>query len=181
VSLSAVSDPRLKKRNNPYAGRVAKITECTGVINWTYGRTVNRQRKREGKKQDFEAKQRAWGIRVKHTPLVSHVPAGGGDVLIYLEVKVQHRSWKFVDTTDLVQIPEADLKSWLPAIKQSRQDVDRDVILRDYRLDHIGEIRIAGETWSVRPLSRTLHLYREAIEANAPTKSHHNTVTGAAI
>lgn len=162
VGLTTVAPPTMRKRKNPFADLIVKVTEVNGFINWTYGKTVNRQRKREGRKEDFKARQRQWGIRIKHSPLVSHVPADG-ETRMYLEMKVERRKWRFIHTADLIEIPEADLKPWLPPIRKSRQDVDRDVILRDYRLDHIAEIRIGGETWSVRPLCRRLQTYQDAI------------------
>lgn len=48
--------PKMRKTNNPYFGRVTKITKVQAQLNTNYTKKINNQRKREGSNADFEAK-----------------------------------------------------------------------------------------------------------------------------
>lgn len=174
VSVTAVTVPQMRKRRNPRFGRVAKISHVSGAINWRYARVVNRQRAREGKRQTFEAVPRVWGTRLRQCPLVRHEAA------LYLEVKVQNRRERFIDTEQLVEIPPEQLTDFLPTKRPAgRQDLSQSIELRDYRLDNIGELKIAGEVWAVRPMSEQLHSYLEALSAAPGADKHPLTVEAA--
>lgn len=145
IGMTAVTIPDMRKKGNPFAGRVVKVSRVNGWINWRYARTVNRQRIREKKKADFEAVERSWGIRLKNTSLVEH-----GDEL-YLDVKVQQRQVVYHDIETRAVIPWPEIKPFIPPIKKARrQRLNRDVILRDYHIGNIAELRINGETWRIR-------------------------------
>ena len=145
IGMTAVTTPDMRTRNNPFAGRVVKISRVNGWINWRYAKAVNRQRVRENRPADFRALQRPWGTRLKETPLVEL-----GDRL-YLDVKVQQRHVVFRDLITGQLIPTALLKPYLrPPAKNPRQHLRREIILRDYRLDRVAELRINGEVWRPR-------------------------------
>ena len=138
VTIIANVDGRLRKTGNPYAG-ARKVSEVNGMIGWIYQNAVNRQRVREAKSDDFEPLARGWGQRVERTPLVVHKEA------YYLELKVQRvlsTSWLHEGR----EIDEEEIREFMPAkAKAERQGLDTDVILRDYALSNIQEIRIDGE------------------------------------
>lgn len=145
IGMTTVTVPAMRKKNNPYFGHVAKISRVNGWINWRYAKSVNRQRVRERKRADFQALVRAWGMRVEKTPLIKH-----GDAL-YLDVKVQQRHVIYIDTRSATEIPWPLIKPFVrPPQKARRQNLDRDVILRDFKVTNIAELRIAGEVWRVR-------------------------------
>lgn len=150
VALTAVTAPRMRAEGNPHHGHVVKVSEVNGFIHFRYSRCVNRQRSRENKAPDFMAMPRAWGQRVKGTPLVALVTADGITQL-YLEVKIQRRTWVFREPDTGEQIPQSELQEFLlPPAKAYTQQLDRDVVMRDYRTDHIAELRVDGETWRNR-------------------------------
>lgn len=150
VGMTAVTVPEMRAKENPFFGRVVKVSRVNGFINWRYARTVNRQRTREDKTPDFAAVPRSWGHRVKGTPLVALVTAEG-QTLLYLEIKVQMRSTDFRDRVTGELIGLRDVKPYLiPPAKAVRQQIDRDIVLRDFRLDHIAELRIDAQAWRVR-------------------------------
>lgn len=160
VGLVAITEPDMRVRGNPWAGHARKISWVAGVINARYARVVNRQRKREHKRQDFTASPRAWGVRLPNCPLVEYEGEH------YLEIKVQHRRERFVDRRDRSEIPREELAPYLIApSKPKRQGLHRSVALRDYRLDHIAQLTIAGETWSVRPCCLHLAKFLDSIPA----------------
>ena len=93
---------------------------------------------------------RSWGQRVKGTPLVALVTCEG-QTLLYLEIKVQSRTTAYRDRTTGELIAVGQLMPYLiPPAKAARQQLNRDIVLRDFRLDHIAELRIDAQTWRVR-------------------------------
>jgi hypothetical protein len=145
VSLTAHTVPILRKRDmrkrdNPYIDRVTKVSRVNGVICWGYARAVNRQRLREDRIDDFEAAPRPWGRRIRGTPLVEH------NGRYYLEMKVQSRQDMFLVDG---QPSDVDLSPWLPRRCPSRQEVTKEVVLRDFALASIREIRWAGRSYEI--------------------------------
>jgi hypothetical protein len=141
---------------NPYRGKVHKISHVNGVINWRYANAVNNQRAREGQPTDeegnvehFEALPRKWGQRLQRddgtvTPLVEHKGRH------YLELKVERSlGHEYRDESGEV-VPQDDIAPWLyPHRKSARQQTDKEIILRDYALDNIKQVRMDGELYEV--------------------------------
>ena len=186
VSLVALTDPAMRKTDNPHFGRIRKISRVGGVINFLYEHSVNRQRLRENQPTDssgnverFGAFPRRWGQRVKGTPLVEHVPEGVGCVRCYLEIKVQRRESKYVDRESMAPVQYEEIRQWLKYDERNiaegvRQQVDRPVVLRDFRLDHIASIKGidgGGETIDVRPTIYELKRYQRTAAELAARQS----------
>jgi hypothetical protein len=168
IGLVAVHVPQMKVRKNPFHGKVLKLSRVNGAINWSYGRAVNRQRKREDKPADFKPKERTWGNRINHCPLVIHLQ----DVpYFYLELKRERVERWYFDNETLQQIPETELMPYFPKRAKSRQKLDREVTLRDYRLDHIAELTIGGETWKVDPCWWKLKVLRQSLQLQMKAKT----------
>lgn len=145
IGMTAVTVPEMRKKGNPFHGRVIKITRVNGWINWRYARAVNRQRVREHKRADFKAVQRSWGERLEGTPLVEHADQ------LYLDIKVQQRHVVYRDLETKEEIPWLTIKPFIrPPQKSKRQKLNQDVILRDYHVENIAELRINGEVWRCR-------------------------------
>lgn len=165
VSLTAVTDPDMRKRNNPFVGVVRKVSMVVGVICWNYASAVNRQRVREAgsaaSTTRFESVPRHWGSRIKGTPLVSHVSAGDGQTVLYLEVKVQSRTVHYFDRDTHCSINRDDLHPFLTSreTESNRQGVDRQIVLRDFRLTNIAELTLAGIRYTIAPAATELQNY----------------------
>lgn len=132
ITIDTRTDARARKTDNPY-GRIFKRSRVNGFANWIYGRSVNRQREREGLADDFDAMPRAWGARIEHTPLVFH--AGK----LYLELKVERSLAHSYETADGTALTQSQVASFLPAKRDDsgRQGVERTVILRDYAISSV--------------------------------------------
>lgn len=150
VGITAITDPEMKQRGNPYRDRIIKLCKINGAINWRYSRAVNRQRTREEKPADFKAELRKWGARVERCPLVIHIE---DDVpRLYLEIKVQAATAKYFDILTDKEVPFETLQPYFPKRRPSRQGLEKEVVLRDFRLDHVAELRIDREVWRIEPL-----------------------------
>lgn len=145
VGMITITIPAMNKLSNPFFGRVVKISHITAFINCRYSRTVNLQRIREAKTADFRARERAWGSKIEKRPLVEH------DDQYYFEVKLQARrsQLRLIGTGEV--IPPDAIKPFIPPVKKNpRQRLNREVILRDFRIDHVAELRINGQVWRIR-------------------------------
>ncbi len=160
VSVRAVVRPTMRTTGNPFAGRVLKVVSAAGVLNFQYSRVVNLQRIRESRPSNFVAKPRQWGEHIKDCPVIRHVDAAGR-VSYYLDIKIQSRTdqYRLIETGAVVTRDQ--LEEWLPPYPKTRQGLTKKVSMRDFRIEHLAEIRIHGEVWQVRSgfarLTRLLH------------------------
>ena len=149
ISLRAIVKPTMRKEGNPFFGRVMKIVTAAGTINARYSRMVNRQRVREKLPADFKAHERSWGEKFKGCPIVEHTnPAGL--TTYYLDFKVQSRSDQYRDIETGRVVTKDQLEPWLRPPQKTRQGVVKRIVMRDFRIDRIIEIRIKGEHWQIR-------------------------------
>lgn len=142
ATIIAETDPKLRKTGNPYVG-VRKVSRVNVCIGFQYEAAVNRQREREGSSTDFEARPRQWGERVKGTVLVEHKGRQ------YLETKIERTFEHTYFDASGRQLTDADVAPFLPARGASRQDVEKEILVRDYALESIRAISFKGENYVV--------------------------------
>lgn len=159
IALTAVHEPEMRQRGNPFRGKVLKRSRVNGFINFRYQTTVRKQQKREQQPTDFIALPRKWGQRVRGCPLVLHVAE---ELQLYLEVKIERVERLYFDAITFEPIDEKQLASFFKKKRPSRQKLNRPVELRDYRLDHVAEVRLAGQVWRVAPVSWLLDTLKGA-------------------
>ncbi len=128
---------------NPFLGNIVKIAQVNGTINFIYENAVNRQRTREELEADFEAMPRQWGRRIVGTPLVEHK---GNH---YLEVKVERSITHYYTTLDGAPLPTEQVERFRKPTGRSRQGVEREIILRDYGIHNIVEMRMQSEQYQL--------------------------------
>lgn len=143
ISLIAETIPKLKKTGNNL-GEVKKVAYVNGVLNYNYEGSVNRQRKREGKTDDFKAEKRTWGER--DGALVERTTKAGTDH--YLQFKLERViDTKYVGAGGGI-LSDAVVGAFLMGKKKSdSQKVDKDIIMLNYKLTNIKQIKMNGETY----------------------------------
>lgn len=140
ITIVADTEPKLKK-GCPY--KVRKRSKVNGMAGFIYENAVNRQRIREGKEPDFESEPRKWGIRIVRTPLVEH----NGN--FYLELKVQNSDCVYLDENGN-EISKEEIQPFLRENNFDKQQLDKPVILRDYKLENIKEVHMDGKIYYVK-------------------------------
>ena len=142
VTLYTKVSPKMKKMGNPYLGLLKK-SKINGVVNFNYENSVNRQRVREESEADFKAEIRKWGTKIPGTCIVEHKGK------YYLEVKVEN----VYDTQYVIGDKVVNKEEIKPFLYEStgnpRQELDKEVILRDYSLDSIESIKYSGKLYDV--------------------------------
>lgn len=147
VTLVTSTEPKLRK-GNPFAG-IRKVSRVNGMINFIYENAVNNQRGREGLDTDFQAEPRKWGERIRRedgtiTPLVEHKGKH------YLELRIG-QVFQSEFQVDGKPVPREDVKPWeYTKSESSRQEVEKQVILRDYAIESIREMSLGGELYVLK-------------------------------
>ena len=144
ATLVTATDARLKKTGNPF-GNVRKVSRVNVCLGFQYESAVNRQRTREGSEADFETAPRQWGTHIS-AMLIEHKER------IYLETKVEKSlDHKYLDANDQELSSEA-VAPFLPTRAQStRQETEKEIVVRDYALDSILSLAIKGEEYVIIP------------------------------
>jgi hypothetical protein len=154
VTVTAETDPRMRKTGNPYVGAV-KRSVVNGLLNWIYENAVNRQRIREnqpfdgaGEVEHFTPHPRKWGTRLKRadgtiTPLVEHKGQ------FYLELKVERSLGHEYRLAGKV-LDRSLVEPFLPDREEgARQEVENPVILRDYSVENVQQITMDGIVYEI--------------------------------
>lgn len=137
VSIETKTVPKLK--SNPFT-RLEKVSKVAGAIGFIYENSVNNQREKEGLNKDFKAKPRKWGVKIPHTPLVKNKDK------YYLEMKVQNSSSDYFENNQRIPLDKVVPYMYTGS---SRQNVSKEVILRDYLIDNITRIKLNKEEYNV--------------------------------
>lgn len=162
VTIVAKTIPKFKGgKGCKYTGRVEKLGEINGIVNFIYENSVNNQRVREGENPDFEVKPRSWGTRIRlKDRLLPFVAKIDKEIVsidelkklsldnLYLEMKVQNSlSTKYLLDGKLTnQKEEDDIKKNLYINPSSGkvQGLEEIVVIRDYAIKNIKELRVNG-------------------------------------
>jgi hypothetical protein len=142
ATITTETEPKLLKTGNTL-GDVRKVSRVNVCLGFQYEAAVNRQREREGATADFEAASRQWGERVAGTVLVSHKGK------TYLETKVQKSlDHKYLGANGTI-LPDELIAPFLPKKSPGRQDLEKEVMVRDYAIDTIRHIAVAGKEFVI--------------------------------
>lgn len=133
IVLEAIVVPPMRKTDNPYYGEIEEYMVIEGIIAFNYQNRVNSQRIEEMLPPTFKSAPRAWGVRVRNSPLVYH------NKKFYLEVMCQQlifREYRYLGTT--LRIDESNIEPFLIKPGQTdRQGIDNPIICRDFAIENI--------------------------------------------
>ena len=141
VSVDIESEPRMRKTDNPYMGATKQVS-LSGAVNYDYGHSVNLQLDREDKEANFQVQKRAWGEHVDNW-----VVHKGNH---YLPIKIENAS----DPTYVYDGEEVNVEELKPFLYESKkpktqEDVTKEIIVRDVKIDSIKHIRAFGDEFEV--------------------------------
>jgi len=154
VDLDSPMDGKGKMRTtgNPFAGKgIVKRESLNGMIGYIYANAVNRIAGKEGK-EEREAKQHPWGdMDEKH---LFRIHRGNGKHYLSMMVKSTNVEGFFAPDGSMVN--EDEIRRFIPEKKKSstQDDLNGEVIARDYGMENIRAIRAFGEEYliSTHPL-----------------------------
>jgi hypothetical protein len=134
VILVALTEPEMRKTNNPYLGRVQRRSRRLCTIGLSYQDAVNEARILEGKPAGFVAKPRKSGVRVGDSPLLDFNGKLQLEVIVLQDLESE---W----LVDGQPTPKDVLEPWLPdSGTATRQDLQNPVVYRTFHLTSIREM-----------------------------------------
>lgn len=142
MNKSGLND-KSEKVPNPFTS-ITKRATTNVTFGFDYENSVNSQRVREGLDADFESMPRKWGERIKGTTLVMHKG------FAYVEAKVNGKPKNVSYTNGTNEVKYENFKMFMGAKStSSRQEVEKEIQLRDFKLTSIKEIKINGQHYIV--------------------------------
>lgn len=167
VGLSARTVPAMRKTDNPYFGRVVKLTRLTAVIGANYASAVNRRRVKEAalsgrsEVQHFEESPRTWGRHARSTSRTTDGRRRLSPLILYrgkryLQLQRQtvlQVEYRYAATGRPLAAEKIDpfLKANNPG---RRQQLRKPVICREYTLENILQFRMKGKIYEIIPAQR---------------------------
>jgi hypothetical protein len=169
VSLTTAVVPELKQlidRLCVFDYELMKISHINGIVNFKYAEAVNRQRLREAEEtakklgllkitipEIFIAKPRKWGTKLEGTPFISHVLKNTGEHKLYLEIKIERSiNHLYYQPSQKKIIDDKIVEPYLREKSDSNkinQEVEKEIILRDYNVKNIICIVIDGQGYFI--------------------------------
>ena len=147
VSIQYVTNPKIKKAGKEKFGEITKVAAIGGLLGYDYQNSVNNQRERENKEQNFESGQ-IWNGKGKkiNNCLVKHTEKG----TFYVAYKHQQtfRSFYFDDL--LQPVKHADLNEFFYASSSKKQNLDQEVNHRYISLENIRRLKMKGVTYILK-------------------------------
>jgi hypothetical protein len=139
------TEARMRKTNNPYYKLVVKRQWHNIFLNANYEKSVNRQRIKEGVEMPFIAQARKNGIKLPDSPIIYNTNTRR----YYLStmVLVSNRAEYLFDNQ---VIDKSLIENFLQASSSaSNQGVDKEVVVRDFKMSSIQEVRVNGMVYIV--------------------------------
>ena len=146
VDIQIATEPKMRKTNNPYYGRVKKHTAYLGVdFGANYTEEVNRRRAEEGKTADFQAKKSPYE-RVNE-----YFVRNGEQLYLQMLLKKDNQTKVIyeLDERPATESEVDEIKNFFPKKnKPTNQGLTEgnEVQMRVVKIENI--IAIGGETWA---------------------------------
>lgn len=148
------TEPTMRKKGNPYDGRVTNITERLGNLGTNYENAVNSQREREGIAATFSAES-MWKGAGEHVNkgIVRHKGTGENYLVFYPKSDTNgnpmnsDQRW-LVDGVAATEEQIAEIKSFMPNRTSSgKQGTEKPVPWRVFNLWNVLEVAVAGKVY----------------------------------
>ncbi len=148
VSIIANTEPRMRKTNNPYIGRVRKIARVNGIVNFHYDEGVLRRLEKEGKSAEDFRKGESWHEPVvtengSLTPFCRHKTSGE----LYLRLMLNNLTSEYIDVVNNHTVDEKDIAPFLVKNGYDNQGLDQPLRFLTYKMDSIKVVSANGKTF----------------------------------
>ena len=147
VDVEIATEPKMRKTNNPYYGRVKKHTAYLGVdFGANYTEEVNRRRAEEGKTADFQAK------KSPYEEVNPYFVRKGDQLYLRYMLKADAKPCKTiyeVDDRPATESEVEEIKGFFPKKSTpTNQGLEKgnEVVFRVTKIENI--VALGGETWA---------------------------------
>jgi uncharacterized protein with ATP-grasp and redox domains len=137
--------PQMRKTGNIYHNRVIKRQWHNVFLNANYEKSVNKQRVKEGNNLPFLSSGRTWGLRLPESPIVYNEKKQ----MYYLVTRILSSNTAEYLLENQV-IDKRLIEEFLQGPSRSNsQGVENEIIVRDFKMSSIQEVRVNGMVYIV--------------------------------
>lgn len=155
IVIITKTEPRMRKTNNPYFGRVQKVTRLANVaIGYNYENVVNSRLAQEGKDQlHFTAQKpngKSWVKGFENLFLVADKDPSQEYLRTTMRKNTKPTTMYLVDGKQATDAEVAEIKTFIQtSAKPTNQGLDEgdEVIVRDYKVENIISITLGERMW----------------------------------
>lgn len=147
ATLVTETVPDMRKTDNPYVGRIKKISRINVIIGPNYESVINKRLNKENSKNagNFHSLSRQWGKRIEGTCLVKHKGKYYLETMILQSLNHEY----MLDDKPIKTKTLEELHKFLNTKKESNRanlSPENVVVWRDYALQNIKEVKMDGKT-----------------------------------
>ena len=161
VQVFSRTIPRMTKTSNPFFGKIEKVAETNCQINWFYDNAVNNQRTKEEVLEQFTPQPRIWGTHIfnpfigKNSKTIIEHTNKNDDYNQYVQMRtlsVQDVRYEWIENGQtLTENEREQLKQYLQKRSKSQtQDVEKEIIVSDYKVESIEMLSMNNILYVIR-------------------------------
>ena len=159
VCIVTDTEPKMRKTNNPFFGRVRRIASRSGMLNASYENAVNRQRGRENHPEAGEFNASAlWGGKGEHvSPAIVRHTGSGEEYLVFFPTRTTEDG-KPIANQDLwlldgQPVDGETLAAIMPFVvapsAAPKQETEKQISWRTVKLENVKQVTMGGELLEV--------------------------------
>ena len=155
VQVVTTTQPKMRKTNNPFYGRVRRIAARSGMLNANYENAVNHQRAREDHPEAGEFNANAlWNGKGEHvSPSIVRHTVNGEEYLVFYPTRttedgkpIANQDLWLLDGNPVDGETLEQIKSFLcESGKSKRQETDKQISWRTIKLENVSQVTMGGE------------------------------------
>jgi hypothetical protein len=158
VSIITLTEPKMRKTNNEYYGRVTRLAERSGMIGGNYENSVNKQREREDIETHFIAEQLWQGKGVHVSSALCYHSVSMEQYLVFYPTRttpeghpVANRdSWR-LDNVEMDDDTLSQVMSFVSEPSDSpKQGTEKQIPWRTIKLRNIIQLKMMGELYIIK-------------------------------
>lgn len=159
VCIVTQTQPKMRKTNNPFFGRVTRIASRSGMLNASYENAVNRQRAREDHPEAGEFNAAAlWNGKGEHvSPAIVRHTGSGEEYLVFYPTRttedgkpIANQDLWLLDGQPVDGETLAAIMTFVQAPGESRkQETDKQISWRTVKLENVKQVTMGGELLEV--------------------------------
>lgn len=151
-TLVTYTEPKMRKTNNPYFGRVMKVSKCQYQFGYDYENAVNNRLKAQGLTPTFKTSERKWGEWV----VVNKVAVHKDELYLrfYTMENAKPTTAYLVDNRLATPEEVAEIKTFIPESAPSNRQAEsglteHQVQPREFKATSILKISVEGEVYEM--------------------------------
>ncbi len=142
AEVTAITEPKMRKTNNPFFGLVEKISKMNVNFGGIYKNAVEKKMEKEEIEGNFEPAPLQWGQHYRDSRVI--IEHKGNYYAQLRPLRADHVSYRWAESLkEMTEQEIQEMKTFFPAKREgSRQPSENKVIIRTIKISNIREIRM---------------------------------------